>query len=118
MARVQLQNVRKVYPNGYEAVHGASFEVEDGEFVVFVGPSGCGKSTMLRMIAGLEEISGGVALLVPAEEEAAITHGLEQILSDSDLRAELTARGPERAADFSWARCARETVEVYKQVTA
>ncbi|MEM1043234.1 MAG: sn-glycerol-3-phosphate ABC transporter ATP-binding protein UgpC [Bacteroidota bacterium] len=59
MARVRLDTVRKVYPNGYEAVHGASFEVRDGEFVVFVGPSGCGKSTLLRMIAGLEEITSG-----------------------------------------------------------
>ena len=59
MARVQLQDVRKVYPNGYVAVHGASFEVEDGEFVVFVGPSGCGKSTMLRMVAGLEDVTSG-----------------------------------------------------------
>ena len=59
MARVQLDTVRKVYDNGFEAVHGASFSVEDGEFVVFVGPSGCGKSTLLRMIAGLEEITSG-----------------------------------------------------------
>ena len=59
MARVQLENVRKVYPNGFTAVHGASFAVDDGEFVVFVGPSGCGKSTLLRMIAGLEEITSG-----------------------------------------------------------
>ena len=40
-------------------IHGATLEVADGEFVVFVGPSGCGKSTLLRMIAGLEDISGG-----------------------------------------------------------
>ena len=59
MARVELEHVRKVYPNGYEAVEDASFAVEDGEFVVFVGPSGCGKSTLLRMIAGLEEITAG-----------------------------------------------------------
>ena len=59
MARVELEHVRKVYPNGYEAVEDASFSVEDGEFVVFVGPSGCGKSTLLRMIAGLEEITSG-----------------------------------------------------------
>ncbi len=59
MARVELEHVRKVYPNGYEAVEDASFSVEDGEFVVFVGPSGCGKSTLLRMIAGLEEITAG-----------------------------------------------------------
>ena len=42
-----------------EVIHGATLDVADGEFVVFVGPSGCGKSTLLRMIAGLEDISGG-----------------------------------------------------------
>jgi len=59
MARVQLDQVRKVYPNGFVAVAGASFEVADGELLVLVGPSGCGKSTLLRMIAGLETISAG-----------------------------------------------------------
>ncbi|MGX5731110.1 ABC transporter ATP-binding protein [Pseudoxanthomonas beigongshangi] len=59
MASVRLDDVRKVYGNGQVAVHGASFEVADGELMVLVGPSGCGKSTLLRMIAGLEEISGG-----------------------------------------------------------
>ncbi|MET0582855.1 MAG: ATP-binding cassette domain-containing protein, partial [Pseudoxanthomonas sp.] len=59
MASVQLDNVRKVYGNGQVAVHGASFEVADGELMVLVGPSGCGKSTLLRMIAGLEDITGG-----------------------------------------------------------
>ena len=59
MARVHLDGIQKVYDNGYVAVHDASFTVEDGEFVVLVGPSGCGKSTTLRMIAGLESISGG-----------------------------------------------------------
>ncbi|GAB2501797.1 sn-glycerol-3-phosphate ABC transporter ATP-binding protein UgpC [Pseudoxanthomonas sangjuensis] len=59
MADVRLEQVRKVYPDGHVAVHGATFEVADGELMVLVGPSGCGKSTLLRMIAGLEEISGG-----------------------------------------------------------
>lgn len=59
MARVALDQVRKVYPDGHVAVVGASFEVADGERVVLVGPSGCGKSTLLRMIAGLESISSG-----------------------------------------------------------
>lgn len=59
MAQVSLNNIRKVYPNGYEAVAPISFDITDGEFVVLVGPSGCGKSTLLRMVAGLEDISEG-----------------------------------------------------------
>ncbi len=59
MAGLILDRVRKVYPNGQVAVHGASVDVADGELLVLVGPSGCGKSTLLRMIAGLEEISDG-----------------------------------------------------------
>ena len=59
MACVILKNVEKQYPNGFKAVHGINLEIKDGEFMVFVGPSGCAKSTTLRMIAGLEEITGG-----------------------------------------------------------
>ncbi|RPE71663.1 carbohydrate ABC transporter ATP-binding protein (CUT1 family) [Pacificibacter maritimus] len=59
MARLQLKNVEKTYGNGFKAVHGINLDIEDGEFMVFVGPSGCAKSTTLRMIAGLETISGG-----------------------------------------------------------
>ncbi len=59
MAGVRFEAVRKVYGNGHVAVHGASFEIADGELMVLVGPSGCGKSTLLRMVAGLEEISAG-----------------------------------------------------------
>src|SRR5688572_21628673 len=59
MASLTLDQLRKVYPNGQVAVHGASVDVADGELLVLVGPSGCGKSTLLRMIAGLEDISAG-----------------------------------------------------------
>jgi len=59
MAKVSLQHLRKIYPNGYVGVADASFDIADGELLVLVGPSGCGKSTLLRMIAGLESISGG-----------------------------------------------------------
>ena len=52
MAGVTLKDVRKVYPGGFEAVKGITFDVPDGHFCVLVGPSGCGKSTLLRMIAG------------------------------------------------------------------
>ncbi len=59
MASVRLENVKKVYDGGVVAVHNVTLDVKDKEFVVLVGPSGCGKSTTLRMIAGLEEVSGG-----------------------------------------------------------
>ena len=59
MAEVRLENVRKVYDNNITAVRDVSVHIRDKEFVVLVGPSGCGKSTVLRMIAGLEEISDG-----------------------------------------------------------
>ncbi len=63
MASVKLKNVKKVYPNGYEAVKDFNLEIKDKEFIIFVGPSGCGKSTTLRMIAGLEDISSGDLLI-------------------------------------------------------
>ncbi|MFC5438267.1 ABC transporter ATP-binding protein [Rhodanobacter umsongensis] len=59
MAAVRLDQLRKVYPNGHVGVAEASFEIADGELLVLVGPSGCGKTTLLRMLAGLESISGG-----------------------------------------------------------
>ena len=59
MATVSMDNVNKVYDNGFHAVHDLSLDVADGEFMVLVGPSGCGKTTALRMVAGLEDISSG-----------------------------------------------------------
>ncbi|MDF2593970.1 MAG: ugpC [Clostridia bacterium] len=59
MAGLKLKNIEKRYSNGFVAVKDFNLDIEDKEFIIFVGPSGCGKSTTLRMIAGLEEISGG-----------------------------------------------------------
>ncbi len=59
MAQVSVRKVVKAYEGDVQAVRGIDLEIADQEFVVLVGPSGCGKSTTLRMIAGLEEISGG-----------------------------------------------------------
>src|SRR5580693_2200193 len=59
MATVDLQQVNKVYANGFHAVKDLDLDVRDGEFMVLVGPSGCGKTTALRMVAGLEDITSG-----------------------------------------------------------
>jgi multiple sugar transport system ATP-binding protein len=80
MAEVEFNEVDKIYPNGVQAVDSLSLEIRDGEFLVLVGPSGCGKTTALRMVAGLEEISGGtisiggrvVNELTPKERDVAM----------------------------------------------
>ncbi len=59
MAKVTVKNLNKYFDNGVHAVKDVTFTAEDKEFVVLVGPSGCGKTTILRMIAGLEEVSSG-----------------------------------------------------------
>ena len=63
MATLQLRGIHKQYDTGPLVINNISMDIEDGEFVVFVGPSGCGKSTMLRMIAGLEDITSGDLLI-------------------------------------------------------
>ena len=59
MSEVIMKGLKKVYDNKVTAVHDVNLHIQDKEFIVLVGPSGCGKSTTLRMVAGLEEISGG-----------------------------------------------------------
>jgi multiple sugar transport system ATP-binding protein len=59
VAAITFEHVTKTYGDGFRAVSDLDLDVADGEFVVLVGPSGCGKTTALRMLAGLEEISGG-----------------------------------------------------------
>ena len=54
-----MKGLKKVYSGGVTAVHDVNIDIKDKEFIVLVGPSGCGKSTTLRMVAGLEDISGG-----------------------------------------------------------
>ena len=59
MGAINITSVGKIYPNGTRALEDVSIQVNDGEFVVLVGPSGCGKTTLLRMVAGLEDITEG-----------------------------------------------------------
>ena len=95
MAELKLSNVGKTYAGGVSAVSGATFDIADGEFIVLVGPSGCGKSTMLRMIAGLEEISTGevsiggrvVNQLEPGERDIAM------VFQNYALYPHMTVRG-------------------------
>src|SRR3546814_7056737 len=77
---LSFRNITKTYSGNIPVIHGVSMEVADGEFIVIVGPSGCGKSTLMRMVAGLEGITGGeisidgtvVNKLEPAERDIAM----------------------------------------------
>jgi len=59
MGTVRLEDIVKVYPNGFKAVEKCNLEIKEGEFLVLLGPSGCGKTTIMRMIVGLEEVTSG-----------------------------------------------------------
>lgn len=80
MATLSFRNVTKTYAGNVAVIHGIDMDVADGEFIVIVGPSGCGKSTLMRMVAGLESITGGeIAIdgkvvndLEPAERDIAM----------------------------------------------
>jgi sn-glycerol 3-phosphate transport system ATP-binding protein len=95
MAELKLDGVGKTYAGGVTAVTGASFDIADGEFIVLVGPSGCGKSTILRMIAGLEEITEGTVSIAGRE-----VNGLEpgerdiaMVFQNYALYPHMTVRG-------------------------
>lgn len=59
MASIEFQSITKIYPGGKKVLDGFNLTIQDGSFTVLVGPSGCGKTTALRIIAGLEDVSGG-----------------------------------------------------------
>jgi multiple sugar transport system ATP-binding protein len=63
MAEIALEGVTKVFADGTEAVHAFDLQIPDGKLMVLVGPSGCGKTTVLRMVAGLEDLTGGRILI-------------------------------------------------------
>src|ERR671937_1345454 len=63
MAKITIDGVTKVFGGGVVAVDNVSLEIGDGEFMVLVGPSGCGKTTLLRIVAGLEEVTDGEVLI-------------------------------------------------------
>ena len=79
MAQLSLQHIQKIYDNQVHVVKDFNLEIADKEFIVFVGPSGCGKSTTLRMIAGLEEISGGDLLIDGSSQSTQYSDGVPEL---------------------------------------
>ena len=94
MGSIVLRNVRKVFGEA-EVIPNVNLEIRDGEFVVFVGPSGCGKSTLLRLIAGLEDTSGGAIEIdgVDVAKEPPAKRGLSMVFQSYALYPHMSVRG-------------------------
>ena len=93
MTAINLNELRKSY-GATEVIHGVDLDIHDGEFVVFVGPSGCGKSTMLRMIAGLEEITSGDLSIdgQKMNDETPTARGISMVFQSYALYPNMTVR--------------------------
>ena len=94
MGSITLDGVRKSF-GAHDIIHGADLEIKDGSFVVFVGPSGCGKTTLLRMIAGLEDVSGGKILIDGANVVGVppAKRGLSMVFQSYALYPHMSVRG-------------------------
>ena len=94
MGSISLKGVRKSF-GAHDIIKGADLEIKDGSFVVFVGPSGCGKTTLLRMIAGLEDVTGGSILIDGADVTATppARRGLSMVFQSYALYPHMSVRG-------------------------
>ena len=94
MGSITLEGVRKSF-GPHAVIHGADLAIEDGSFVVFVGPSGCGKTTLLRLIAGLEDVSGGRVLIDGANVVGVppAKRGLSMVFQSYALYPHMSVRG-------------------------
>ncbi|MFI3166606.1 MAG: ABC transporter ATP-binding protein [Bacillota bacterium] len=92
MGAIRFEHIDKIYPGNVQAVFDFNLEIEDGEFIVFVGPSGCGKSTILRMLAGLEEISAGDLYIADKKvnNKAPVDRDISFVFQDYALYGNLT----------------------------
>jgi multiple sugar transport system ATP-binding protein len=92
VSTVGLRDVSKVFPDGTVAVDRLSLDIDAGEFMVLLGPSGCGKSTILRMIAGLEDVTSGDVLLdgMPADSMTPRERGVAMVFQDFALYPHMT----------------------------
>src|SRR6266851_7517682 len=94
MGQITLQGVHKSFGQ-LDIIRDANLEIADGSFVVFVGPSGCGKTTLLRLIAGLEDVSDGRILIDGANVVgvAAAKRGLSMVFQSYALYPHMSVRG-------------------------
>ena len=94
MARITLEGVKKSF-GSHDIIKGADLEIDDGSFVVFVGPSGCGKTTLLRLIAGLEDVTGGRILIDGADvtDTPPARRGLSMVFQSYALYPHMSVRG-------------------------
>jgi multiple sugar transport system ATP-binding protein len=94
MGSITLEHVRKSF-GIHDIIHDASLEIENGSFVVFVGPSGCGKTTLLRLIAGLEDVTGGKILIdgVNVVNMPPAKRGLSMVFQSYALYPHMSVRG-------------------------
>jgi len=76
----------------------------------------CGAPTIISDRGSLPEIAGGAALEIDPDDPSKLADAIERVLNDSALQRELRHKGPERVKEFSWERCARETLAVYHRV--
>jgi multiple sugar transport system ATP-binding protein len=93
MGKIELKGVEKTFGNVH-VIQGVDLVVEDGAFVVFVGPSGCGKSTLLRLIAGLEDATGGAILIDGTDviDQPPAKRGLSMVFQSYALYPHMTVR--------------------------
>ncbi len=119
MAQIIFERVSKTYEGGHSAVNELDLEIADGEFMVLVGPSGCGKSTALRMIAGLEDITGGRLIIngEVANELAPRDRNIAMVFQSYALYPHLTV-AENIAFGLKVRRVPREAIEAKVRETA
>ncbi len=115
MGRITLEGVKKSF-GAHDIIHGADLDIADGSFVVFVGPSGCGKTTLLRLIAGLEDVTGGRILIDGRNvvDVAPAERGLSMVFQSYALYPHMTVYGN---IAFGLKMAGRSKAEIDQRVT-